>query len=240
MSIQDLVNEVMSRDGRGRKPSTVGAVVSRELTPADIVRLNDAPASVVATPLKKLKHSHHMLAKLIADGVREEEISSISGYTVAYISAIKCDPAFSSLVEYYAEQKKEIYIDVHQRLSTLSLDAVDEIQSRLAETPDGFQNRELFELAAMGLDRTGFGKQSRVDHNHTVALVDPTQIARMKDDMRPRSMVTPLLTAQNSPAPMGEVIDVEPISETTRPEGLEGLGAGLPAQSGEVPPEGTD
>jgi hypothetical protein len=120
------------------------------------------------------------------------------------------------------------------------MDAVDEIQSRLAETPDAFQNRELFELAAMGLDRTGYGKQSRVDHNHTVAMVDPQQIARMKDDMRPRSLVTPLLAAPHQPAPVGEIIDAEPLPETTRPEGLESPWIGVPAQGGEVPEEGTD
>jgi len=215
----------------------VTGVITRELTPEDVIKLNDAPVGVASSPLKKLKHSHHNLARLIADGVREEQISAVTGYSGAYISSIKCDPAFAQLVVYYEQQKEKIYLDVHERLSTLSMDAVDEIQSRLAETPEGFQNRELFELATLGLDRTGFGKQSQINHQHTVALVDPAQIARMKDDMRPRSLVTPLLAAPDIRTTVGEIIDAEPLSEATRPEGLESGGDGIPAQSGETPSE---
>src|SRR5215472_18949794 len=112
MSVQDLVIEIMSRDGRGRKPSTVTGVITRELTPEDVIKLNDAPVGVASSPLKKLKHSHHNLARLIADGVREEQISSVTGYSLPYISLLKGDPAFSQLVQYYAEQKAQVYLDV--------------------------------------------------------------------------------------------------------------------------------
>jgi len=136
VSVQDLVNEIIARPSRGRKPASVAGSVVRQLDESDIQKLNDqsfGQLGSTASPLKRLKHSHHNLARLVADGVREEEISAITGYSSSYISAIKHDPAFEGLVKYYEEQKGQVYLDVHQRLSTLSLDAVDELQSRLAE-----------------------------------------------------------------------------------------------------------
>jgi len=235
MTVQSLINEIMSRDGRGRKPSLVGAVISRKLEAADMLKLSEPASPQQASPIRKLKHSHHNLARLLADGTREEEISSITGYTVAYISVIKGDPAFSSLVQYYAEQAAEKYLNVHERLSTLSMDCVDEIQSRLAEAPDSFQVRELKEIAEMGFDRTGFGKQTQVDHKHVVALVDPAQISRIKTESSQRSVVTNLISTPDTRSSLGPPRDEESISEAETVEGVEGAGDSVPEQSREVP-----
>jgi hypothetical protein len=237
-SVSAILNEIIKPpSARGRKPTPTHASISRELEDADVQKLHNVAFGDLgsrASPLKKLKHSHHNLARLVADGVREEEISAVTGYSSSYISAIKHDPAFEQLVVYYTEQKGAVYLDVHQRLSTLSLDAVDELQSRLAETPETFQNRELKELAEMGLDRVGFGKATRVDHNHTVALVDPAQIARMKSDLRSRSNVAPLITGNQGPV-LGETIIEGTLAETSQSEGLEGEGVSVSEQSPEVP-----
>jgi hypothetical protein len=240
MSVAAILNEIINApSARGRKPAPITALISRELEDADVQKLHDANFGDLgsrASPLKRLKHSHHNLARLVADGVREEEISAVTGYSGSYISAIKHDPAFTQLVTYYAEQKGAVYLDVHQRLSTLSLDAVDELQSRLAETPETFQNRELKELAEMGLDRVGFGKATRIDHNHTVALVDPAQIARMKSDLRSRSNVAPLI-ADDKRSPLGATIIEGTLAETPRSEGIEGEGSSVPEQGPEDPPK---
>jgi hypothetical protein len=243
--VQAILSEIIgSPPARGRKPASIHATVTRELEDADVQKLHDMNFGDLgsrASPLKKLKHSHHNLARLVADGVREEEISAVTGYSSSYISSIKHDPAFLQLVAYYTEQKGQVYLDVHQRLSTLSLDAVDELQSRMAEQPEVFQNRELKEIAEMGLDRVGFGKATRVDHNHTVALVDPAQIARMKSDLRSRSNVAPLITADYTSSDQGSEIrgagNESTLAPPQGPAERKGTGPHLPDESSESPQE---
>lgn len=239
-SVANILNEIIGApSARGRKPAPITAIVGRELEDADVQKLHNMSFGDLgsrASPIKRLKHSHHNLARLVADGVREEEISAVTGYSSSYISSIKHDPAFTQLVTYYAEQKGTVYLDVHQRLSTLSLDAVDELQSRLAETPETFQNRELKELAEMGLDRVGFGKATRIDHNHTVALVDPAQIARMKSDLRSRSNVAPLLT-NNQGSPVGGDVIEGTLAEVESALGFKGEGSDVSDESPQTPQE---
>lgn len=244
MSIHDLVAEIMAPSSRGRKPSNVQGAVTRELEPADIQKLHGLSFGAlgsVAAPLKRLKHSHHGLARLVADGIREGEISSITGYSQSYISTIKKHPDFVDLVAYYAEQKREVYLDVHQRLSSLSMDAVDELQGRLAEEPDRFDNRELKEIAEMGLDRVGYGKATQVNHSHKIALVDPAQIARLKDDLRTRQtgVVTPLLASHHTEPKLGGPVIEGTLAETESPPEREGEGTDVSVEgSKSSPPDG--
>jgi hypothetical protein len=238
MSIHDLVAEIMAPASRGRKPSGVQGSVTRELEPADIQKLHGLSFGAlgsVAAPLKRLKHSHHGLARLVADGVREAEISSVTGYSLTYISTIKKSPDFVELVAYYAEQKREVYLDVHQRLSSLSMDAVDELQGRLADDPERFDNRELKEIAEMGLDRVGYGKATQVNHSHKIALVDPAQIARLKDDLRTRQtgVVTPLLTQGHPESKLGGPVIEGTLAETESSPERAGEGTDVPDKGSE-------
>jgi hypothetical protein len=237
MSVADIVNEVMAPAARGRRPSGARAAYVRDLTPGDIVRLQNLPEGSLQSalpPIKRLRHSHHTLAKLLADGVRQEECSAITGYSPSYISNMQKDPAFAELISYYVEQKKEVYLDVHQKISTLSLDAVEELQSRLAEVPETFQIRDLKEIAEMGLDRTGFGKTSNINHQGAIALVDPVQIARMKDDLRIRATGEIRALPHNPRPQVGETIIDQTMAGASQDEGRESEGAGI-SEEGQAP-----
>ena len=242
MSISDLVAEIMAPASRGRKRSDVQGSVTRELESDDIQKLHGLSFGALGTvvaPLKRLKHSHHGLARLVADGVREAEISAVTGYSLSYISNIKKFPDFIELVAYYNEQKQEVYLDVHQRLSSLSMDALDELQGRLADDAERFDNRELKEIAEMGLDRVGYGKATQVNHSHKIALVDPAQIARLKDDLRTRQqgMVTPLLPQSHPGSKLGGPVIEGTLAETESPPERAGEGTNVSDESGEGPPK---
>jgi len=242
MSISDLVAEIMAPASRGRKRSDVQGSVTRELESDDIQKLHGLSFGALGTvvaPLKRLKHSHHGLARLVADGVREAEISAITGYSLSYISSIKKFPDFIELVAYYNEQKQEVYLDVHQRLSSLSMDALDELQGRLADDAERFDNRELKEIAEMGLDRVGYGKATQVNHSHKIALVDPAQIARLKDDLRTRQqgLVTPLLSQGHPEPKLGGPVIEGTLAETESPPERAGEGTNVPDEGGEGPPK---
>lgn len=135
----------------GRAPRRVSWEVVRPVrVPDDLPLLSDrAPAA--KTSLKAIRHTHHQLARLVASGVDTAEAALITGYSPSYISRIKTDPAFESLLTYYSEQREAIFVDVTERMRSLGLATLDELQNRLEDEPDEWSRRELMELAELML-----------------------------------------------------------------------------------------
>jgi hypothetical protein len=133
----------------GRKPSVPLTVeVVRELTPDDLPALEGATPSS-GQRLLQIRNSHHALARLLAQGTKQEEASLITGYSPAYISTLKNDPAFEELLSYYATQREQIFVDVLERMKSLGLSTLEELQHRLETEPEKWQRRELMELAEL-------------------------------------------------------------------------------------------
>lgn len=122
------------------------------------------PADLRA-PLVKIRQPHHMLAKLVSEGKPTVEISAITGYSPSRIATFRHDPAFRELVAFYEEQAVMSHPDVVAQIRHITLTAAQEIQERLEEDPSKFSNKELRDLMAAGLDRTGHGPQSNVNMN---------------------------------------------------------------------------
>lgn len=148
-----------SRGGR-RKP--LDMAVTRVMVDADVEMLEaKAEVNLPNNPLGSLRHSHHMLARLLAEGRAQQECSLITGYSPSRISLLAGhDPAFKELVEYYKGQKEAQYLDVHARLAALGLSSIDELHERLELEPERWSKKELMDLAVITLDRAGHGPQS--------------------------------------------------------------------------------
>ena len=155
LSLVDTLDFLGLPSARGRKRAKVEMQVLRELTVADLGVLLDPPKAGVETrPLARLRHTHHFLARLLAEGKRPGECSLITGYAPSRISILQNDPAFQELLEYYKTQTQEVYLDVHQRLATLGISTIEELQERLEANPDGFTAGQLMALAELVLDRS--------------------------------------------------------------------------------------
>jgi hypothetical protein len=237
--ISSLIDDVLGPPPpRGRRKAGPHAAVVRELTQEDIRRLWEMPEGALSSkvrPLLKLRHSHHMLARLVAQGTREGEISLVTGYSLPYITNIKTDPAFGELVSYYKSQVSEVYLDVHARLAVLGLDSVDELQDRLATAPDEFTTRELMELAALGLDRAGYAPKQSQAGGGAGSVLTPEVLMSIKVEVSRRQNGTLRnLAADNSGPPLGPVIEGDS-TQAAKAEGLESQGPHVPAEGGEVP-----
>lgn len=128
----------------------------RELTPADFEPADGASAK---TPIiKQLRHSHHLAAKLIAEGRRGPEIMAITGYSASRISILKNDPAFRDLVAYYKSQVDAAFESVHSKLAALGASCVDELLERL-EDPDKLSTKQVVEIMEATLDRSSAPKK---------------------------------------------------------------------------------
>ena len=154
MTLDDLTNLAI---GNARRPAgqQVHMEYARDLDASDLgLILNPPPKGTLTSPLARLRNTHHMLARLLAEGRGNAEASLITGYSPSRISILRNDPAFASLMEYYSTQVEAKYLDVHERLAALGLSTIDELQERLESDPDSFKNRELMELAEFALDRS--------------------------------------------------------------------------------------
>ncbi len=151
----ELLTEIDLGSGRGRHPEKPPVLVEviRSLTVEDLPVLlqRAAPSSAPAgaRPLVRLRHSHHQLARLIAQGVEQTEIALITGYHPAYITNIQQDPQFSELVATYAGERELAFVDVLERMKTLGLTCLEELQERIALSPEKWSHREMMELAEL-------------------------------------------------------------------------------------------
>lgn len=240
MSLTDLIDEVLSAPpSRGRRSTAATPVVVRELTEADVKKLWTLQGGDLKSeprPVAKLKHAHHMLARLMASGVPAAECHLQTGYSISRQSILKGDPAFQELIAYYKTQIEEKFTLVHERLAALSMDVAAELQERLEVAPEGFSNNELNSLLQTALDRTGHGPTSSVNHSGLVGLVTAEQLQSIKEELHRRQLgrIEPLGLASTGPSPShpgasrGKTIEHEPLREAERPPRQDGSGAALP------------
>lgn len=143
----------------------VSAVVVRELLEADLEKItpgSTASGGSGGESIKRLRDSHHGLARILAGGVSPVEASAITGFSLSNIFTLKGDPAFQELLSFYENEAATEAIDLRERLKTLALDVSQIIQERLIENPDSFSNAELRQFLATLADRTGVGPSSTV------------------------------------------------------------------------------
>lgn len=225
-ALEALIDEVLSPPPpRGRKAQPLEISFRRELNEADVQALWDVPEGGLESttrPLVKLRYQHHYLARLLAEGRSGADCALYTGYDPSRISILKQDPAFSELITYYKTQVDEVYVNVHERLAALGLNSAEELMDRLDVQPEKFTNRELMELSALGLDRAGFGPQSKVHHT-TGPVLTPDVMARLKDELAKRSLgQVRTLTQGSGRAPDGGPI----IDGTLAPESSQARGEG--------------
>lgn len=152
------------------------ALFSRALGGNDLALLR--PGNISAMPVKKMRESHHALARLLASGMKNVEVSAITGYSQSRISILKADPAFQELMQHYTEIKDSAFADVYGQMSALSVDVLTELRERLEDSPENFGNSALMNFLAMLLDRTGHGPKSKVE-NVTVHVTGE-ELAQLK------------------------------------------------------------
>lgn len=138
--------------GGRRKAAPLEVARVRELTSEDVPLLqNPPPAALPVRPLLAIRHSHHQLARLIASGKADQEISLITGYSPSYISSLKGGQDFKDLIAYYGAQKELIFVEAMERMKIVGLNTLDELQKRFEEAPEQFTNTQLMELIDLTL-----------------------------------------------------------------------------------------
>ena len=161
--------------------------MGKVVVPVDLDRELVRRDAVVQSPrvAKRLKDSHHDIARLLAQDCLASEITAITGYSQSRISTLKTYPEFRELVEFYRGHLRQIedqvYADAAKRLAAVRNDAIEEIHDRLLDTPDLLSTDQIVELIKMTSDRTGYGPQSKSTNlNVTLDLADRVAAGRQR------------------------------------------------------------
>lgn len=128
--------------------------------------------------IKRLSERHHALARCIVAGASMSEAALICGYDISRISVLKNDPSFKELIAFYTETKDRAFRDTQSKLAGIASDALDELQTRLEDSPDKIPLDKLMQLVTLGADRTGNGPSSTQNVNMNSGTADRLQSAR--------------------------------------------------------------
>ena len=156
----------------------------RPLTRDDLATLR-APRFKINTPVK-LRDSHHRIARLVAIGLRTQDIQAKTGYSHGRLSHLINSPAFEELVAKYRGQVDAAFVqgvdDYYDMATQNMLKAERQIADRLDEADELGETlpvRELVAISRDAADRFGYGKkQTNTNINVDFAAAMEKAIAR--------------------------------------------------------------
>lgn len=156
---------------QGRMPEAPYVSYERDLTEADIAALS-APRGTRPKSLVRIHASHHSLARCLAAGMKHAQAALVTGYSSARIGQLVNDESFTALVADYRNEVKSVFADMAERMSDLSLDAIELLQERLHAAPEQFTTQMLLEVVKTFADRTGHGPGQEVHLKMDRDLID--------------------------------------------------------------------
>lgn len=196
----NLITDLDLGSARGVKAAPLEISVIRALTEADLpVLANPPPAIQTGLGLKELRHSHHRIAQLIAQGMSHVDIAFTTGYSASRISILKGDPAFAELVDYYSQQRDTIFLDTIERAKTLGLDALEKLHEKLLDPTEPWTKRELLEVANYAAPSMGIPTGGK----------NGTAVAQGGATVPPVSLTIKFVGPSVGPGPGGPTLEAE-------------------------------
>lgn len=141
------------RGNGGRPRASIVLEYVRDMTPEDLEELA-GPREVRLPAVKRLRYTHHRLARMVALGQKGVDISQLAGFSQSRLSILSNDPAFQELVEFYKTQVDEIFADAAEEIADMGMDYMRELYNRFEQDPESFSKKELYEFGSGHLNRT--------------------------------------------------------------------------------------
>jgi len=140
----------------------------------DLAKLHTGNRSM--SPVKKLRASHHKIARLAAKGFTNKEVAAYTGYTRERVGQLLGAPAMVELVATYREkeaQREDEQLDPYFELATQNMIAAQRhIADKFADLDaegELMPTREALAVQADAADRLGYAKRTNVNVNHSFA-----------------------------------------------------------------------
>ncbi len=156
---------------RGRLAINPEVLECRPLTREDLAQLPELRAQsgphTAGGHVARLRDPHHRLARLIAAGLRPDELVARSGYSAQRIVQLKANQTFQELIETYRgkvtaafEREQETFIEIATK-NMLTAERMLEEKLEIAEEEGTLPSiRELMSIRSDSADRLGYGKKN--------------------------------------------------------------------------------
>ena len=148
----------------------------RELGEADLEKLR-APREKTNV-VQKLRESHHLIARMLATGMRPQDVAEQCGFSVQRIYTLRQSPAFCELVEQYRGAEDQAYFRSRDLYNDLlranSLAAERHLSDKIAQLEEDGELlgiREALAISRDAADRLGYGKKTTVKVDHDFAAM---------------------------------------------------------------------
>lgn len=142
------------------------------------------PFKAADTDLQKLRARHHSVARLLASGLGEGLVATLTGFSGTRISQLKNSPAMQELIAHYRGPGMEAAQVLRESLQVLGHAGVEELQRRLKESPESLSASEIVAISKLGLDRSGHGPSSSLQVDASTRVIDEAEIIRLRQNMR--------------------------------------------------------
>lgn len=155
-------------------------IAGRELTEEDFASLSTDTKGVKPAALKSIRAIHHMVARMLATGMKDIDVAEHTGMSNTRISILKKDVAFKALITHYTKREDERFIDVQERAVALGLTAGEILHERMESDPDSVSNNSLLEIMKASLDRGG---HSPINRSQNVSVhIGANELAAIKEN----------------------------------------------------------
>lgn len=207
-TISDELGEMLAEAGNSRVPA-VTATIEGVLAPEDIAAYCKRSGSLPAVKsdqkdLGTIRARHHQVARLLAMGMPEGVIASLTGYQAATISTLKQSPSMLELIAHYRAPGNQAIEALGEKLRLIADMSAEQLIAKL-ETGEVDVNQLLAALK-LGADRVGNGPLAKVEHSHLHSL-DEEQVKRLTESARKRNAdrIIPIEAVRQAlPAPQRE------------------------------------
>lgn len=174
-------------NGSKRKKPPLVFEVQGPLTTKDLQDLEDLKvdgrAKASNVQLQKVRSIHHQMAQYLAQGYKIHEVSVLLGVGAQRIVALKQDPAFKELLKIYEDKQQAVAVSILERISTVALLGLEEVQDRLLDEPDLLTNPQLTRLVELALDRCGHGPGGQ-SQNKDQGVLTADEVSKIKEEVR--------------------------------------------------------
>lgn len=148
------------------RASEVSVLGVRELSAAEVAALPSNKAQrTPGAPLRaiaKVKARHHEIARLIAAGAKDVEISEALGLSGGTLYRLRRSPAFQQLLFSYMAARDQEAISMSERIAHGAALALDRVSALLEDEDSQVSVGQLTSLTQMLLDRAGFNPTTKV------------------------------------------------------------------------------
>lgn len=185
----------------------------RELTRQDLEQITPEVRRTMPA-VARFRDTHHHVARLVAMGIRLQEVAARSGYSMQRIYLLNEDPAFQELVARYRPEVNQAFKDSTEEYYSLITANALKAERQLADKLDKadeedelLPTRDLISISRDAADRIGYGKRQTVT-NINADFADLLDRAIKRSGKVINQVPVHRTEALSSPPPMTE----EPLS----------------------------